>query len=185
MTENAARLSVFERLEPFDAESGALNVIIDTPAGSRNKFKYDERYGLFKLRNLLPLGLVFPYNFGYIPSTLAEDGDPIDVLVLLDEPAFVGCLVPSRLIGVIEAEQTEHGKTMRNDRLIAVATASPYHREIEVLEQLNKTVVEEIEHFFIFYDSMRGKEFKPMGRANGERARQLVDEGIQLYKQRK
>src|SRR5579872_1053403 len=183
MTTNPANSSIFERLEPFDTKSGALNVIIDTPAGSRNKFKYNERYGLFMLHNLLPLGLVFPYNFGYIPSTLAGDGDPVDVLVLLDEQTFVGCLVPSRLIGVIEAEQTEHGKTMQNDRLIAVATASPYHRDIHSLDQLNKTVVDEIEHFFISYDSMRGKEFKPTGRANGERAKQLVDEGVARYKQ--
>jgi len=100
-------------LEPLDEESGTLNVIIDTPKGSRNKFKYDERSEIFKLGGALPLGAVFPFDFGYIPSTRAEDGDPLDVLILMDEPAFTGCLVQAKLIGVIEAEQTEAGETTR------------------------------------------------------------------------
>src|SRR5919202_2577365 len=114
-------------LEPFDAASGEVNVIIETPKGSRNKFKYDEQRGLFKLSGVLPAGAVFPFDFGFVPSTRGEDGDPLDVLVLMDEPAFAGCLVPSRLIGVIEAEQTEEGTTERNDRLIAVAANSYTH----------------------------------------------------------
>ncbi len=78
---------------------------------------------------------------------MAGDGDPLDVLVLMDEEAFVGCLVPSRLIGVIEAEETENGKTERNDRLIAVATASHQHRDLRSLDQLDEQLVDEIEHF--------------------------------------
>src|SRR4051794_7660199 len=119
-----ARSSPFESLGAVDKQSGNVNVIIDTPKGSRNKFKYDADHALFKLTKILPAGSAFPFDFGYIPGTQGEDGDPIDVLVLMDEAAFVGCLVPARLIGVIEAEQTEDGKTLRNDRLIAVAAMS-------------------------------------------------------------
>src|ERR671939_103970 len=104
-------------LAAFDNESEDLNVVIETPKGNRNKFKYDEERGLFKLSGVLPMGAVFPFDFGFIPSTLGGDGDPLDVLVLMDEPAFTGCLVPARLIGVVEAEQTEEGETQRNDRL--------------------------------------------------------------------
>src|SRR5205807_404345 len=95
-------------LEHLDADNdaGVLHVIIETPKGSRNKFKYDPEHGLFKLSGVLPLGAVFPYDFGFVPSTTGGDGDPLDVLVLMDEPAFAGCLVPGRLIGVIEAEQS-------------------------------------------------------------------------------
>src|SRR6478609_592733 len=107
MPKESTPVTPFARLGPFDAETGDLNMIIDTPKGSRNKFKYDEQHGLFKLSGVLPAGAVFPYDFGYVPATLGDDGDPIDVLVLMDEPAFVGCLVAARLIGVIEAEQTE------------------------------------------------------------------------------
>src|ERR1700704_2993480 len=91
-------------LDPVDKESGHINAIIDTPKGSRNKFKFDEKIGMFKLGGALPVGAVFPFDFGYIPSTRGGDGDPLDILILMDEPAFVGCLVPARLIGVIEAE---------------------------------------------------------------------------------
>lgn len=103
----SARPNPLIDLEPIDEETGTLNVIIDTPKGSRNKFKFDERLEIFKLGGALPLGAVFPFDFGYIPSTRAEDGDPLDVLILMDEPAFTGCLVQAKLIGVIEAEQTE------------------------------------------------------------------------------
>jgi inorganic pyrophosphatase len=177
--------NVFEHLEAFDTKSGNLQVIIDTPKGSRNKYKYNEKHGLFALHSILPLGTVFPFDFGYVPSTLGEDGDPLDVLILMDEEAFTGCLVPSRLIGVIEAEQTEQGKTMRNSRLIAVAAASHHHSQVHSLDQLDKSLLDEIEHFFISYNSMRGKQFKPTGRADSERAMQLIHEGERRFKQQK
>src|SRR5690242_7742786 len=111
----------FAHLGAADPQSGDFNVIIETPKGNRNKFKYDEELDLFMLSGVLPAGAVFPFDFGFIPGTRGGDGDPLDVLVLMDEPSFTGCLVRARLIGVIEAEQTEDGKTARNDRLIAVA----------------------------------------------------------------
>ena len=103
-----------------DSDSGCINVVVDTPKHSRTKFKYDEQYGQWRLSKVLPQGAYFPFDFGFVPSTEADDGDPIDVLLIADEPTFVGCIVPCRLIGVLEAEQTEKGKTIRNDRLVAV-----------------------------------------------------------------
>ncbi len=91
------------KLAAIDSESGLLNVVIDTPKGSRNKYKLDEQSGQWRLSKMLPQGMAFPYDFGFIPSTRAEDGDPIDVLLLSDEPSFPGCIVPAKLIGVIEA----------------------------------------------------------------------------------
>lgn len=95
----------------------------------------------------------------------------------MDEPAFAGCLVPARLIGVIEAEQTEDGKTERNDRLIAVATDSHDHHEIESLDQISPNLVQEIEHFFVSYNTIKGKQFAPRGRFGPERAQKLVSAG--------
>ena len=177
--------SNIEKIAPFDEESGELHVIIDTPKGSRNKYKYDEKLQIFKLSGVLSVGLFFPFDFGDIPNTLGEDGDPIDVLVLMDEPAFVGCLIPSRLIGVIEAEQTEDGKTMRNDRLIAVASNSLTHKDIKSISDLNAVLVDEIEHFFVSYNKAKGKEFKPIGRFQAIKAKQLVEKGIEAAKKKK
>jgi inorganic pyrophosphatase len=165
------------KLLPFDRESGDVNVIIDTPKGSRNKFSWAEKRRLFELSGVLPAGAVFPYDFGFIPNTRGGDGDPLDVLVLMDEPAFTGCLVRSRLLGVIEAEQTEKGKTERNDRLIAVATKSRTDVDLKSIADLNPKLLDEIEHFFISYNEAKGKEFKPLGRYGPERARKLVMRG--------
>jgi inorganic pyrophosphatase len=172
-------------LSTTDANSGTVNVIIETPKGSRNKFDYDREQGLFKLGGVLPAGAVFPFDFGFVPSTLGEDGDPVDVLVVMDEPAFAGCLVPSRLIGVIEAEQTESdGKTTRNDRLIAVAENSRAHHDVRSLDQLNENLVAEIEYFFVSYNTIKGKQFKPLGRFGPERAGELVAEGARRLRRK-
>ena len=163
-------------LSAFD-DNGSVNAIIDTPKGSRNKFKYDEKSRLFKLGGALPLGAVFPFDFGYIPSTKGADGDPLDVLILMDEPAFPGCLVKAKLIGVIEAEQTEGKKTTRNDRLIAVAADSRNHSHVRFLGDLNGNLVHEIERFFIAYNETKGKRFKVLGRFGPDRAEKLIAGG--------
>ncbi len=165
-------------LEAFDAETRDLNVIIETPKGCRNKYTFDEKLQIFKLGGILPLGATFPFDFGFIPQTLGEDGDPLDVLLLMDEPAFAGCLVPSRLIGVVEAEQTEDGKTFRNDRLIAVAAKSRTHNDVKNLNDLNKNIIKEINHFFISYNETKGKKFEPIGQFGAEKAKKLVAEGV-------
>jgi inorganic pyrophosphatase len=160
-----------------DPDTGTLNAVVETPKGHRNKFKYDEELRLFTLGSVLPAGAVFPFDFGFFPSTKGGDGDPLDVLVLMDEPAFPGCVVEVRLIGVITAEQTDQeGKRERNDRLIAVAAESHMYRGVRELEDLPDTLVDEIEHFFVSYNQTRGKRFKPLGRHGPERARKLVNE---------
>jgi inorganic pyrophosphatase len=170
-------------LSTYQSASDELNVIIETPKGSRNKYNYDEDYNLFKLGGVLPAGAVFPFDFGFIPSTLGGDGDPLDVLLLMDEPAFPGCLVQARLIAVIEAEQTERdGETVRNDRLIAVAANSNTHRQVRALADLNETLMEEIEHFFISYNQIKGKVFRPLGRFSFVKAARAVEEGRKLFR---
>ena len=174
-----------ESLDTFNDE-GDLNVVIETPKGSRNKYTYDEKTGLFKLGGVLPAGASFPFDFGFVPSTLGGDGDPLDVLVLMDEPAFAGCLVRTRLVGVVEAEQTERdGETTRNDRLIGVAADSRLHTRVRTLESIGPTLLEEIEHFFVSYNEIKGKEFRPLGRHGSRRAREVVEEGVRLYRRRR
>jgi inorganic pyrophosphatase len=175
----AVKPAALMSIEAFDARTDDLNAIVETAKGSRNKFKYDEERQLFVLSGVLPAGAVFPFDFGFVPSTLGPDGDPLDVLLLMDEPAFPGCLVTARLLGVIEAEQTEEdGKTVRNDRLIAVASESKDLQDVRSLSDLNPHLVDEIEHFFISYNDIKGKKFKPVGRHGPQQARKLVEEGV-------
>jgi inorganic pyrophosphatase len=170
-----------EQLPAFaDAKNDVLNAIVETPKGSRSKYAFDPGHSVFKLKTLLPVGAVFPFDFGFIPSTMAQDGDPIDVLILMDEPVAVGTLIDVRLLGVIEAEQTEkteNGKqTTRNDRLVAVSSVSYDYSDMRSLNDLNDHLLEEIEHFFVSYNEGRGKKFKVLGRYGTKRALDLVRE---------
>src|SRR3954462_13148031 len=176
------RPRLLDRLRPF--EDDCLMVVIETPKGSPNKLAFEPRYGTFVLKGVLPAGAVFPFDFGFVPSTRAEDGDPLDVLVLMDAPVFPGCVVPSRLVGVIEAEQTEDGKTERNDRLLAVAATSAAHRSIRGLGDLSQDLVAQIEHFFVSYNEMKGKHFEVKGRAESKRAHALVAAAMNKRKRR-
>jgi inorganic pyrophosphatase len=170
-----------EHLSARERDSGLVRVVVDTPKGSRNKYTYDETLGLYRLSKVLPLGMAFPYDFGFIPSTRAADGDPLDVLVLGEDALFPACLVTVRLVGVLQAEQTEEGKTFRNDRLLG-AIETPVNRPaIQTLDDLRPEHLEEIESFFMTYNHLEGRHFMPLGRYGPALAEQLLAEGIRQY----
>jgi len=178
MKSNSTNQRAIADLPPVDEESGDLQVIVETPRNSRNKFKFDADTGLFELGSVLPAGAVFPYDFGFVPGTRAEDGDPLDVLLLMDASAFPGCRVKARLIGVIEAEQTEDGKTNRNDRLVAVARDAHDYRDLHSLKDLSSNLLKELEHFFHSYNECRGKTFHLLGHRGPRRAEKVLKQAI-------
>ena len=152
-----------------------VNVIIETPRGCQNKYDFDPDLGVFILNKTLPMGTVFPFDFGFIPQTLGEDGDPLDVLVIIDEPVYPGCMIHTRLLGVLEAKQdNEKGKKIRNDRLVAVSDCSVLYENIKNIDDLNKSMVKEIENFFIDYNKHEGKKFEPLGWKNSKTAMKLI-----------
>src|SRR5689334_1270394 len=164
------------RLLPFDTgKKDVVQIVIETPRGSRNKYAFDQKQRVFMLKKVLPEGMVFPHDFGFIPSTQAEDGDPIDVLLLMDQPAFPGCLVQARLIGIIEGEQKEGGKTHRNDRLLAVADSSHTHSNVKSIKDLNESLVQEIEAFLMNYHSNDRTEFKVVSRKGPQAAYKCLE----------
>jgi inorganic pyrophosphatase len=164
------------KLKPIDKKKGFVQVIIETPAGSRNKFAYDPDQAIFALKKVLPAGMVFPYDFGFLPRTMAPDGDPIDVLLLMDEPAFAGCAVKARLIGVIEGEQLERKKRTRNDRLVAVAEANHMYANIRSFKDLPGKWLDELQDFFVNYHGLEGKKYKLLGCKGQEVAFRLIKE---------
>lgn len=144
-------------------EEGLIHVIIETPRGSQSKYTYDPKRETFELSKVLPMGTVFPFDFGFIPNTQAEDGDPLDVLVIVDQPCFPGCLLKCRPIGILKAKQKEKGgEKVRNDRLVAVADCSIEFADLKNIRSLNKNMITEIENFFIDYNKHEGKAFKPI-----------------------
>jgi inorganic pyrophosphatase len=164
------------RLAPTDDE-GRLRAVLETPQGCRHKLKYLAEDQTFEVSTTLPAGMSMPFDFGFFPGTKAADGDPLDVLVLMDGPAYPGIVVAVRLLGVIEAEQAEDGgKPYRNDRLIAVAHGSTERGGLRRLSDLDGSLVMQIETFFETYDRLLGKSFRPIGRRGERVARRLLDE---------
>jgi inorganic pyrophosphatase len=156
------------------SKARTISVIIETPRGSRNKLKYEPSKGMYKLSKVMPEGMVFPYDFGFVPGTKAEDGDPLDVLVLTDEPLFTGCLVDCVLIGVLELEQKEKGEVNRNDRLLAVAKESLLYSNVKNLARLNPIVAKQIEAFFVNYQKVRDIKVTILGRHGPDKAMEIL-----------
>ena len=178
-------MTTIDRIKPLADDESGIHVIIDTPKGSRNKLKWDEKLGVLKLSHILTAGAVFPFDFGFVPGTHAPDGDALDVLVLSDEPLVPLCLVQARLIGIVEAEQTQDGETFRNDRMLAVTTVSRLYAAVHTLDDLPPTLVAEVEQFFISYNKMRDRVFKPLGRCGPKEAMKMIKRGMKKRPGRK
>jgi inorganic pyrophosphatase len=167
------------RLKPLDADDKQmLRVVIETPKGSRNKFAFDVKERVFELKKVLPAGMAFPYDFGFVPSTEADDGDPVDVLVLMDEPAFPGCVLTCRPIGVIQGQQGDKKEKERNDRIIAVEKDAHSWADIKTIDDLGKKFCRELEEFFVNYHKLSGQEYRVLGLKGPDQARKLVKTGM-------
>lgn len=149
------------KIPPF-LKGGLIRVVCETPKGSRNKLNYDPELKQFVLKKTLPEGMVFPFDFGFIPQTKGGDGDPLDVLVLMPESLPPGVLISCRLLGVIEALQFEkkesHG--VRNDRYLAVSDTACEFRNLAKPEDLPEGMLAQLEKFFVNYNELEGRRFK-------------------------
>lgn len=171
------------RLPPLDPNgNGTIQVVIETPKGSRNKYAFDADLKIFQLKKVLPAGMAFPYDFGFIPSTLADDGDPVDVLVLMDEPAFPGCLLKCRVIGVIEAQQGKKKDKERNDRIVAVERDNHSYATVKHVRDLGKEFMRELEEFFVNYHDLIGKKYRIIDLKGPSEARRRIDDGRRALK---
>jgi inorganic pyrophosphatase len=161
---------------PTWSPEGDVMVVIETPRGTSNKLRFEPSLGLFSLSKVLPVGMSFPYDFGFIPGTQGEDGDPVDILVLMDAPLWPGCVVAAQVLGVIEAEQQQGGQWIRNDRLVATARKTPTDGAVRRLRDLDATLVEQIESFFVAYNMAEHRGFRCIGRRGPKRARQVIEQ---------
>lgn len=166
-----------DTLAAIDPNSGTVTAIVETPKGSRNKYDYDPDVGAFELASVLPQGMVFPFDFGFIPSTKADDGDPLDIMILMDEAAPTGCVVPVRVIGAIEAEQRKKGENwVRNDRLLGVSIHAHTHALVKTLTDVNPEIISQLEAFFGQYNSLKAVEFRVIDRVGPKKAQKLIEQ---------
>jgi inorganic pyrophosphatase len=151
-------------------------VMVESPKGFNQKFEYEPQERRFRLSKILPAGLVFPFDFGMIPGTKGEDGDPLDMIVISEAATFPGCMIDCRIIGAFQAEQTERdGKTMRNDRFLGIPVVSQLFPEVSELAQLPESILNQLEHFFKNYNEQAGKEFRVITRLSATEALQLIN----------
>lgn len=140
---------------------GTVTAIIETPKNSQVKFDYDEQLQCFKLKKILPAGMHFPFDFGYIPGTKGGDGDPLDIIAIAEFGTFTGCAMECRVIGAMLAAQKEKGsKKIRNDRLLAIPLQSILFKNVHEPSQLPKELLDQLQHFFINYNKAAQKDFK-------------------------
>lgn len=160
-------------------ENKVIDVFIEIPAGSQNKYEYDEKEGVFKLDRVLFSPMFYPTEYGYIKNTLALDGDPLDVLVYATNPTFPGCVIESRIIGVLNMSDDKG----QDEKLLAVPTEDPRFEGVKTLDDVPRHVLDEIAHFFEVYKDLEKKETKIEGWEGPERASELVDECAARHKE--
>ena len=164
-------------LKPIDKQQGILQVVVETPKGSRVKYSYDDKTGMLELKKALPEGMIFPFNFGFIPGTKAEDGDPMDVLTLVDQPSFPGCLIEVRPVAVLNMRDSE----MADQKVIAVPRRNPRYDQIHTLDQIFPHVRREIEHFFSIYKELEGRVTEMQGWGDPHEARKVITDSRKRY----
>ena len=166
-----------DMLSSVDPDTDEVLAVVESPRGSRNKYDYDPKFRAFRLASVLPQGMVFPFDFGFIPSTKAADGDPLDIMVLMDEAAPAGCIIPVRIIGAIEAEQRKKGEDwIRNDRLLGVSVHAHAHARVKALSDLNPDLIAQLEAFFAQYNRLKSVEFRVIDRVGPKKAHKLLAE---------
>jgi inorganic pyrophosphatase len=168
---------------PVWNKAGDVHVVVETPRGSAAKLEFDPDLQAFTLSKSLILGLSYPYDWGFIPSTKGEDGDPIDVLIMHDAATSPGLVLKCKIIGVLEVIQKEaRNKKIRNDRLIAVPRDSHREKSGDDARYLPKQIREEVEKFFVATDELENKELKFLGWKGPKTGEKLIDRAAKQYK---
>ncbi|TCT25613.1 inorganic pyrophosphatase [Melghiribacillus thermohalophilus] len=163
------------------AENKVVEVFVEIPTGSQNKYEFDKEKGVFKLDRVLYSPQFYPAEYGYIDETLALDGDPLDALVLVTNPTFPGCVIEARVIGFLN--MIDSGE--EDQKLLAVPTEDPRFNDVQTLDDIPKHKLDEIAHFFQTYKDLQGKKTEIGDWEGPEAAAKLIDECVKRYQENK
>lgn len=173
----------FLKLPPFN-DDGDLRVVVETPRGSSAKLDYDPDLKTFTLSKSLLAGLTYPYDWGFIPATMAQDGDPLDVMVIHEAATFPGLVLTCKVIGVLQVEQHSKGKkSKRNDRLFAVPRGSHAEKDLTDIRDLTSAKRDELAKFFIATDELEDKQLKILGWKGPKVALKTIKKGTKAFQQ--
>jgi inorganic pyrophosphatase len=160
---------------PTWAVKKRVYAVVETPRGSRAKLSFDPKLRAFTLSKPLLVGLTYPYDWGFIPSTKAPDGDPLDVLIIHDAATYPGLVLTCTPIGILEVEQIKKGKKERNDRIFAAPDQSTFEAALKDVHDLPGHAKEELEKFFQATDALEPKSLKFLGWKGPARARHTIE----------
>ena len=165
-------------LIPAQPEAGVINVLIEIPGGSKNKYEFDKDMNAFALDRVLFASVKYPYDYGFVPNTLADDGDPLDGMVMMDEPTFPGCVIAARPIGMLL--MIDGGD--RDEKILCVPVEDPRYNEVKSLKDVSPHRLEEIAEFFRTYKNLEKKVTEIQGWKDVDAVTPLVEECIKAYK---
>lgn len=157
-------------IDPGPQTPKIVRMIVEIPKNSRNKYEYDKELGIFRLDRFLYSPMHYPGDYGFIPGTLGEDGDPLDVLTVVEEPSFSGCMVEVRPVGVLRMID----KSKRDQKILAVQQNNPLYNGINTAKQLFPHLRREIEHFFTIYKELEHKKTRILGWSSAAAAHGVI-----------
>jgi inorganic pyrophosphatase len=163
---------------PPQPEPGVINVLIEIPAGSKNKYEFDKDLGAMALDRVLYASVHYPFDYGFIPNTLADDGDPLDGMVIMDQPTFPGCVIAARPIGMLE--MIDGGD--RDEKLLCVPVKDPRYAQVRSLSDVAPHRLEEIAEFFRTYKNLEKKVTEILGWKDVDQVNPLIETCIKAYK---
>ncbi len=165
-------------IPPGTTTPSVVNMIVEIPKGKRNKYELDKETGLIKLDRYLFASAVYPGDYGFVPQTLAEDGDPLDILVMVSEPTFSGCLIEARVVGMFQMKD----KGVNDYKVLAVPNADPLLQHIRKLQDVPSPFIKEVEHFFSTYKQLEGVHIESLGWTNAEEATEEVRSSVGRFR---
>ncbi|WP_088336536.1 MULTISPECIES: inorganic diphosphatase [unclassified Methanopyrus] len=172
-------MNLWKDLEPGPNPPDVVYAVIEIPRGSRNKYEYDEERGYFKLDRVLYSPFHYPLDYGFIPRTLYDDGDPLDILVIMQDPTFPGCVIEARPIGLMKMLDDSD----QDDKVLAVPTEDPRFKDVKDLDDVPKHLLDEIAHMFSEYKRLEGKETEVLGWEGADAAKEAIVHAMELYEE--
>jgi len=173
-------INLWQALVPGPRVPEIIYVIVEIAKGSRNKYEYDKQTGVIKLNRVLYSSIHYPGDYGLIPQTFYEDGDPLDVLVMVNEPSFPGCLIEARPIGMFQMFDSD----LPDDKVLAVPSTDPLFRGYHDISDIPPHFLDEVAHFFQVYKDLEGVHTRPVGWVGAEVAKKQIQHAIELYQQK-
>ncbi|MDR2830737.1 MAG: inorganic diphosphatase [Methanobrevibacter sp.] len=173
-------MNLWKELNPGPDIPEKLNTVVEIPKGSKNKYEYDKDIESFILDRVLYSSVVYPVDYGFIPQTIYDDGDPMDIMVLIDQPMFPGCVIESRPIGIMK--MIDGGD--KDYKVLAVPNDDPKYKDIHDIFQIHSHVLEEISEFFRTYKNLEGKKTEVLGWEDSESAKKEIIRSVDLYKEK-